>query len=129
MTEGDDPTEGNDSWLRFADAADFFGRKGNGDVVYPAGIGKSPTPEGASSDGWLKIYRSGTPLGFKWQARTSDNDAHDVFVTFERAGTYTMEVSGRSAGHAIDKFVLYQEDAYTEAAATALDAASVISCD
>jgi len=128
VTEGDNPTEGNDSWLRFSDADDFFGEKNNGSIVYPGGSGKTPTPNGASKDGWFKIYRSGTPLDFKWQARTSDNDAHNVFVTFDNPGVYTMEVSGRSKGHAIDKFVLYIESMYSESEATESELYADVSC-
>lgn len=129
VTEGDNPTEGNDSWLRFPDADDFFGEQNGGSIVYPRGIGKSPNPEGASSDGWFKIYRSGTPLDFKWQARTSDNDAHDIYVTFNDPGVYMMEVSGRSQGHAVDKFVLYQESAYSEQEAINFEVLSDVNCN
>ncbi len=129
VKEGDNPTEGNDSWLRFNDADDFFGEKSNGSIVYPKGTGKTPNPEGASSDGWFKIYRSGNPLDFKWQSRTSDNDAHDVFVQFNTAGTYTMEVSGRSKGHAIDKFILFERDVFIESEATDFETFSEISCE
>ncbi len=129
VKEGDNPTEGNDTWLRFADADDFFGEKNNGSIVYPNGTGKTPNPEGASADGWFKIYRSGEPLDFKWQARTSDNDAHDVFVTFNSAGTYLMEISGRAKGHAIDKFVMFDRAVYTEDEALAVNTFSTISCN
>lgn len=108
VTIGNNGTEHNDTWLRFPDADDFFGEKGSS-VVYPKGSGKSPHPEGASKNGWLKIYRSGNDLDFKWQALTSDNDPHKVFVTFNSPGIYTMEVSARSKGHAIDQFVLFSE--------------------
>ena len=108
--QGNNGTEHNDSWLRFPDADDFFGRKGNGSVVYPNGSGKQPNPEGSSSDGWFKIYRSGNDNAFKWQASTSDNDAHDVYVTFSAAGTYLMEVAARSDFHAIDRILLYEEN-------------------
>ncbi|MEO1253422.1 MAG: hypothetical protein AAFY41_00870 [Bacteroidota bacterium] len=128
VTEGDNPTEANDSWLRFPDADDYFGERNNGSIVYPKGTGKTPNPNGSSKDGWFKIYRSGTPLDFKWQAKTSDNDAHDIYVTFESAGVYTMEISGRSAGHAIDKFVLYLEDLYSEQEATESIVFSEVSC-
>lgn len=105
---GNNGTEHNDSWLRFNDADDFFAKK-NSSVVYPKGSGKSPNPEGSSGDGWFKIYRGGNDLGFKWQAMTYDNNAHKIYASFQNAGIYTMEVSARSAGHAIDKFVLFKE--------------------
>ena len=129
VTEGDDPTESNDSFLRFGDADDYYGLQGTDRFVYPGGTGKTPNPEGSGSvDGWFKIYRSGNPLDFKWQARTSDNDAHNIYVRFDSPGIYLMEVSGRSQGHAIDKFVLYQEDAYSESQATESTLFSGIDC-
>ncbi|MGB6150819.1 MAG: hypothetical protein WBG48_02405 [Pricia sp.] len=105
---GDSGSDHNDTWLRFGDADDFYGQKENS-IVFPRDIGKSPNPEGASKEGWFKIYRSGNDLDFKWQAKTFDNNAHDIFVVFEKAGLYTMEVSARSSGHAIDKFVLFKD--------------------
>ncbi|WP_349664831.1 hypothetical protein IZU89_08030 [Cellulophaga lytica] len=108
VKKGDSGSDHNDTWLRFADADDFFGKK-EGSTVYPNDTGKTPNPEGSSKDGWFKVYRSGNDLDFKWQASTSDNDSHPIFVTFNNAGTYTMEVSARSSGHAIDKFVLFEE--------------------
>lgn len=107
---GDNGTEHNDTWLRFNDADDFFGLKnGSSTKIYPVGTGKSPNPKGASKNGWFKIFRSGNDLDFKWQSRTSDNDAHEVFVKFNSPGTYLMEVSARSSGHAIDKFLLFND--------------------
>ncbi|MDO6489953.1 MULTISPECIES: hypothetical protein [unclassified Cellulophaga] len=108
VKKGNSGSEHNDSWLRFADADDFFGEK-EGSTVYPKDTGKTPNPNGSSKDGWFKIYRSGNDLDFKWQASTSDNDSHPVFVTFDKAGVYTMEISARSPGHAIDKFVLFKD--------------------
>ena len=122
--QGDNGTEHNDSWLRFPDADDFFGRKGNGSVVYPNDTGKEPNPAGSSSDGWFKIYRSGNDASFKWQASTSDHDAHDIFVTFSNAGVYLMEVSARSDYHAIDRILLYEENMNQN---TAFDAADTFS--
>lgn len=125
---GNNGTEHNDTWLRFDDADDFFGEKGNGSIVYPAGRDKSPTPEGSSKDGWFKIFRSGGDLNFKWQSSTSDNDAHDIFVKFDTPGTYTMEISARSSGHAIDKFVLFNESFTKNQATESTNALSEITC-
>ncbi|MBC2839267.1 hypothetical protein [Robiginitalea sp. SC105] len=108
--KGDNGTEHNDSWLRFPDADDYFGRQGDGSTVYPAGSGKEPNPNGASADGWFKIYRSGNDNAFSWQARTSDNDPHDIYVTFSMPGIYLMEVSARSDFHGIDRILLFRED-------------------
>lgn len=126
VKSGDSGSDHNDTWLRFGDADDFYAQKGNS-VVYPKDIGKSPNPEGASKDGWFKIYRSGNNLDFKWQAKTFDNNAHDIFVVFENEGMYTMEVSARSSGHAIDKFVLFK-DMQKEDATSDTTNLSEISC-
>lgn len=128
ITIGNNGTEHNDTWLRFDDADDFYGEKVNGDgVVYPSGRGKSPNPQGSSSDGWFKIFRSGG-VEYKWQALTSDNNAHEIFVRFDQPGVYLMEVSARSSGHAIDKFVLFNNN-WSAADATSSSELSVISCN
>ncbi|MCL5245462.1 hypothetical protein M4I21_06560 [Cellulophaga sp. 20_2_10] len=127
VKKGNNGADHNDSWLRFADAKDFFGEK-DGSIVYPQDTGKTPNPKGASKDGWFKVYRSGGDLDFKWQASTSDNDSHPIFVTFDKAAVYTMEISARSAGHAIDKFVLFK-DSVNQSDATADDVkSSEITC-
>ncbi|WP_394747865.1 hypothetical protein [Spongiimicrobium salis] len=106
---GNSGTDHNDTWLRFPDADNFFGEKdGSNSIVFPVGTGKTPNPEGASADGWFKVYRSGDNLDFKWNALTNDHDGHRIYVTFDNAGEYTMEISARSSGHAIDKFVLFK---------------------
>lgn len=127
---GDSGTDHNDSWLRFPDADNFFGEKdGSNSIVFPGGTGKTPTPEGASKDGWFKVYRSGNDLDFKWNALTNDHDGHRVYVTFDNAGEYTMEVSARSSGHAIDKFVLFKTPFTLEDAVSNSNPLSTTTCD
>lgn len=126
---GNAGSDHNDTWLRFNDADDFYGQNGDGtSTVYPKGTGKTPNPEGASADGWFKIYRSGNDLDFKWQSSTFDNNGHNIFIVFDNPGTYLMEISVRSAGHGIDKFVLFN-DTFSVADATESAEMSVISCD
>jgi len=125
---GDSGTDHNDTWLRFNDASDFFGEQNGGSIVYPAGTGKTPNPEGASSDGWFKIYRSGNDLSFKWQASTSDSDAHNIYVKFDNVGIYTMEISARSSGHAIDRFVLFNDTYTINEATDTTNSLSEITC-
>ncbi len=143
LFNGPDATEENDNWLRFPNNNDvwFFGYKGTPadeaslianvqsanptNVVFPKGsnrITANTTPEGNGSNGYFKIYRSGgSSQVYDWQAKTSDNDPHDIYVWFANAGTYTMEISERSAGHAIDKVALYKVDGpnYSDAQLTA----------
>jgi len=126
INEGDNNTESNDAWLRFADAADFYGEK-KGNFVYPNGTGKKPNPEGQSKDGWFKIYMNQLDT-WSWQARTSDNDAHDIYVVFDSAGIYTMEISGRSKGFALDRIVLYNVSVSTGNATDTAAALSEVDC-
>ena len=144
---GTSSTDENDNWLRFPNSSGvwFFGYKGNpaneaaliaemegaqNNMVFPVGSGRETpgnpptgtTPVGSSSNGYFKIYRSGgSPETYNWQASTSDNDPHNIYVRFENAGIYTMEISERSSGHAIDKIALYKVDGqnYSNAELTA----------
>lgn len=120
VNRGGDPSESNDAWLRI-EADNFFGRKltsrrgesSVGHTVCPKGKLRSNScrgeePEGSSGNGYLKVYRSGTPVRqWRWVTGTSDNDRHEVFATFDAPGTYNVKISGRSDGHAIDRFVLH----------------------
>lgn len=125
---GDSGSDHNDTWLRFNDADDFYARKDES-IVYPKDIGKTPNPEGASKDGWFKVYRSGNDLNFKWQTRTFDNDPHAIFVVFEKPGIYTMEVSVRSSGHGIDRFVLFNAANTQEVAVSDENSLSEVTCN
>ncbi len=105
--KGSDPTEHNDSWLRIPDASDFYAVKSsNNDTVRPKGVCTDDCPNGAGSDGWFKVYSSGT-LNWTWTGRTSDHDPHQVKANFDTAGIYTVEISGRSNGHVLDKFIMF----------------------
>ncbi len=115
--KGNLSTEHNDTWLKFPDANDFFAVR-NGKTIYPKGSGKSPNPEGASSNGWFKVYVNS--LNWSWRTVTSDFDAHDIYAKFNSAGVYTIQISARSDGHFIDRMVLYKESQYTENQATSL---------
>ncbi len=129
---GGSNTDENDNWLRFPNTDDvwFFGYQGSlgdeatlianleGDqtgVVFPKGTSRStPTnaPDGASSNGFFKIFRSGGTMAevYDWQAKTFDFKGYNIYVRIVNPGTYTFEVSERSAGHAIDKMALYKVD-------------------
>ncbi|AUP80521.1 hypothetical protein [Flavivirga eckloniae] len=101
--------EHNDTWLKFPDADDFFGRKAGSTIdIYPKGSGKSPNPAGENGNGFFKIYMNDVD---KWSmiSSTSDSDAHQVYVTFNEAKEYTVEIAARSDFHAIDSFKLTQQ--------------------
>lgn len=135
---GDDNTEHNDNWLRIPDADHFYGVRNDGHIVYPVGTTLDPipesdgqdstVPEGASRDGWFKVYMN-TINSWAWISRTSDSDAHNIYVVFDNPGDYTIEISGRSMGHAIDKFVLFTEDTSVSDATDDAVFTNSISCD
>ncbi|MEM8897476.1 MAG: kelch repeat-containing protein [Bacteroidota bacterium] len=105
ITTGGDPKEHNDSWVRFPDASDFYGQNASG-IVYPKGSGKTPLVTGAGSDGWFKAFMNNLDE-WTWNAWSGDENAHLIFVDFDFPGVYTMQISGRSNGHAIDRAILY----------------------
>ena len=65
----------------------------------------TPNPNGSGANGWFKSYMNQVNQ-WSWQSKTSDFDAHDIFATFDVPGVYTIQVSGRSPGYAIDRMVL-----------------------
>lgn len=124
----------NDSWLRFANNNDvwFFGTDNSAgalgteaqiitnlqgpqsEIVFPIGssrITSGTTPNGSGSNGYFKTYLAGGQSEvYQWEAFTSDNDVHNIYVWFVNPGTYTMEISERSSGHAIDRIAMYKVD-------------------
>lgn len=115
VSKGDSATEANDSWLKIT-AENYYARRSvDGEIVCPKGkptanLCTGNVPDGAGSGGWFKVYRSGAPVKeWKWMARTSDGDPHDIYAVFPTAGDYLIQISGRSNGHGIDRFVLYRD--------------------
>lgn len=109
---GDSKTEHNDTWLRIPGAADFYGDK-NGHIVHPKGTCTNDCPNGAGADGWFKIYSSGT-TNWTWSTRTSDRDAHLIYAVFDTPAMYAIQISARSNGHFLDRFILYKESEYSQ---------------
>ena len=115
IREGNNTTEANDSFLKIL-ANNFYGfRTSNQSIVCPRGQESSnrcdgSAPNGASNNGWFKVYRSGgtPPNDWVWRSFTSDNDAHSIFADFDQAGEYEVQISARSQHHAIDRFVLFR---------------------
>lgn len=125
---GDNTTEHNDSWVRFPDAADFFGVQAAGDDerrVYPRPICEDKAAmeevlalpnvieaecvEGSSTDGWFKVYSSGAS-DWSWSTRTNDNNGYDVVVEFDEPGDYAFTMAARGDFHLIDRIVIHEVD-------------------
>ncbi len=125
---GTNTTEHNDTWLRWPDLAvtGYYGMKnpGNESRRYPkptcddgnlmqmieqdATVASAGCPNGSTSDGWMKIYSSGAS-DWSWSTRTSDNDAHNIFIEVAQPGVVTFEISARADFHLIDRIVLSEE--------------------
>ncbi len=137
IAQGNSITDFNDNWLKIDNNANtvFFGYQGNvsnietelnnalsssppnsNAVVFPigAGLGNNTLsnqpggtrPEGSGGGGWFKVYMNQINT-WSWQTLTSDNDPHNIYVQFKQPGTYSLQVAGRSNGHALDKVVLH----------------------
>ncbi len=121
---GNNATEHNDSWITFADAADYFGLKRNSspesrrypkpqcddaqfiaDKTASAEVGDARCAAGSSSGGWMKVYSSGA-LDWKWSTFTSDSDGSEIFVEYDAPGVYTLGLAARGDSHQIDRMVL-----------------------
>ncbi len=100
---GTSTTDNNDSWVRFNDASEFYAVQG-GNTIYPKGSGQTPVVNGSGGDNWFKVYSNA--ISWNWQTRTNDNSPYAIYVDFDSPGTYTMEISGRSENHFIDRIVL-----------------------
>ncbi len=104
VEHGTSSTESNDSWLRVPDADNFYALKKN-DTIRPKGVCTDDCPNGSGKDGWLKVYSSGS-IDWTWSTNTSDNDGHQIYASFNNPGIYTVQISGRSEHHALDRFIL-----------------------
>jgi len=86
--EGNNKTESNDSWVRFPSGRNISGEH--------------------SLDDWTKAYMN--KLGeWTWTTKTVDHVGKLLRQNFT-AGDHTIQISGRSRGHVIDRFVLYKYD-------------------
>lgn len=125
---GTNATEHNDSWVKFPDADDYYGLKGDAgaevrrywkpaceDQTFVSSILALPQvsevtcAQGSTRDGWMKVYSSGAQ-DWRWSARTSDNDASNVMAEFATAGVYTFTMAARADFSRYDRIVLHQED-------------------
>ena len=119
--EGNSTTEANDSWLKIH-GNKFYAQRDTS-IVCPKGLDAAENscsgelPEGSGKLGWFKAYRAGGDVAqFTWSTKTSDRDPHDIYVDFNQPGIYTVQVSGRSKHHVIDRFIMTIDPLMHEAA-------------
>ncbi len=79
-------TEHNDSWVRFPTGKNIAGEQ--------------------ALNGWTKVYMN-TLDKWVWQSATVDHVGRTLRQYFS-AGEHTVQISGRSHGHAIDRLSLYR---------------------
>jgi len=123
-------TEHNDVWIKFPDADAFYGYRAQNNSIaipkapnqedanpndpileatYPDASYKFPNGANEQNNGYFKVYMN--QLNDWWyEGSTSDSNAHNIYVRFDNPGTYTLEISGRSTGFAIDRIILYKEE-------------------
>lgn len=85
ITEGNNATESNDSWVRFPTGRNVAGEQ--------------------PINTWTKVFMNGVGR-WSWASATVDGVGRPVRQFFS-AGQHTMQISGRSRGHAIDQIVLH----------------------
>jgi hypothetical protein len=86
-------TEHNDVWVRFPEGK-ASGIKGTSVLNLAAN--------------WFKVYQNSGSNSWTWDTKTKDHDPHDIFVDFSTAGTYRVQLSGRSTQFKVDRLVLYR---------------------
>lgn len=86
IAKGESNTESNDTWVRFSTGTNVANEE--------------------PLSGWTKVYMGEFGI-WSWSARTVDHVANPVRQYFA-AGDHTIEISGRSYGHAIDRIALYR---------------------
>jgi len=86
--EGTNGTEANDSWVRFATGSNVDGEQ--------------------PLFGWTKAFMNNVG-DWTWRTVTVDHVGELIRQHFT-AGEHTVEISGRSRGHVIDRFVLFKYD-------------------
>ncbi|MEM7338632.1 MAG: hypothetical protein AAF467_08295 [Actinomycetota bacterium] len=89
--DGVESDKANDSWLNVPDA-DRFG-----------------PDSGGSYGGFIKVFGNSTgSFAYKGTADVNHKKS-TISIEFDRAGTYTLQIAGRSHGHQIDRIVLHHE--------------------
>lgn len=86
IAKGDINTESNDSWVRLSTGTNV--------------VDEEPI------SGWTKVFMGETGT-WTWSARTADHGSLKIRQYFGE-GDHSLEISGRSYGHAIDKIALFR---------------------
>ncbi len=69
-------------------------------VAIKNGTARDPTFD------WTKVYQNEDNDTWTWKASTVDHDAHELWVDYNEAGDYVVELAGRSNRFKIDRWSL-----------------------
>jgi hypothetical protein len=97
---GDPIDKHNDSWLRI-EADSFYG-------------------SGGVTGDWFKVWNQSYTWSWGCKGEVHGHNGLDIWATFDNPGVYNVKISGRSNGHAIDRFILFDETKYNFTRATNL---------
>jgi hypothetical protein len=89
------PDQYNDSWLKI-NGTDFYGMK-NGSKI-------------ACKDHFIKVWVQNDVFGFNCWGEHGGTNGFEIFAYFEAPGEYSIEISGRSRYHVIDRMALYKPE-------------------
>ncbi len=124
---GSSSTEENDTWFKIDNTPDvhFFcvdggtltgtqqflnvlgGSDNSRTLFYPAGNAQGrPNFSGSNpgNSGFFKVYKNS--IANSWSTQTIDNAPKPIYAYFPNAGTFSVSMSERSAGHKIDRIAL-----------------------
>jgi len=108
---GTNTSDHNDIWLKI-NADIFYGEQNGGHKVLPKPECNSNAfadcPDGSSLNGFFKVY--GHSMNWKWNANTSDGNAHPIYVQFNEEGIYTITINARSSWCLLYRMVLQKVD-------------------
>lgn len=104
----DEPGNYRFVWLMRQPAGAAGGDANSSLVNFPDAARFGPTG-GGTFDGFVNVVGFGTDE-FVWEGKAEQGSVQsDIAIEFARSGTYTMQLAGRSAGHQIDRVVIYPE--------------------
>ena len=103
-TAAPDPTDHNDSWIRFRDN-EVEARTDDGDVI------------DLGQDQWFKVYHAKGNDEWNHAAHT-DEGPHQIYALINTPGVYRLEVSGRSTLFKMDRLSIYHFDTVSYGTAT-----------
>ncbi|MEM7790758.1 MAG: DUF5060 domain-containing protein, partial [Verrucomicrobiota bacterium] len=93
--------EHNDNWARLVDAS--------GNTVAPSNASNLDPRNDSNGKPWYKVYHNDAGR-WTWQSSNVDFNPKPLYWNLQTGQTYTLLISARSNGHAIDRILLWDRD-------------------